>query len=159
MGFLKIALATLLALGVLAGPAIAVDYSTPTTPTDESSANNAEAQLLKSARGAISKKQWAKARADLIKADRLNSRNADTKNLLGYVNRKMGQTKPAMRYYKAALRLNPDHRGANEYLGELYLMLKQPTKAQAQLKKLEQICGTSCPEYKELAKSISKYKK
>lgn len=159
MRFLKICIASLLALGVLAGSATAVDYSTPTTPSGESSANNAEAQLLKSARTAISKKQWSKARADLLKADKLNSRNADTKNLLGYVNRKMGQTKPAMKYYKAALRINPSHRGANEYLGELYLMRKQPAKAQAQLKKLEQICGTSCPEYKELAKSISKYKK
>jgi Flp pilus assembly protein TadD len=153
-------LAVLIAsLSLLATPAVAVDYYEPATPTDKNTATSSEDSLIRSARAAISKKQWSKARQDLIKADKLNSRNADTKNLLGYVNRQMGQTKPAMRYYRAALRIDPNHRGANEYLGELFLTRKQPAKAQAQLKKLEQICGTNCAEYKTLQKSIAKYKK
>jgi hypothetical protein len=60
---------------------------------------------------------------------------------------------------KAALKIDPNHLGANEYLGELYLKLKQPAKANAQLAKLEQICGTNCAEYKDLAQDIAKYKK
>jgi hypothetical protein len=39
------------------------------------------------------------------------------------------------------------------------LKLKQPDKAKAQLAKLEQICGTNCAEYKDLANDIAKYKK
>ena len=71
----------------------------------------------------------------------------------------MNDTKSSMKYYRAALKIDPNHLGANEYLGELYLKLKQPAKAKAQLAKLEKICGTDCAEYKTLSRNISKYKK
>lgn len=152
--------AVLMTVGLLATPAVAVDAYPEPAPTKSSSTSvSAEGKLLASARKAISQKNLSKARADLLKADKLNSRNADTKNLLGYVNRKMNKTKPAMRYYRAALRIDPNHRGANEYLGELYLMLNRPAKAQEQLQKLEQICGTDCREYKVLSRAINKVKK
>lgn len=144
---------------LLATPVAAVDSYEPTSPTNNNSSSSSEDTLIRNARAAISKKQWAKAIVELKKADKLNSKNADTKNLLGFAHRKMGQTRPAMRYYQAALRIDPNHKGANEYLGELYLTLKQPPKAQAQLAKLEKICGTGCAEYKTLQKSIAKYKK
>lgn len=160
---IKIALATFMTLGLLMAPAVAVDapaYPEPAPTKSSGGAVSSEAKLLSSARKSISQKKWSAARADLMKADKLNSKNADTKNLLGFASRKMGQTKPAMRYYKAALRLDPNHRGANEYLGELYLMLNRPAKAQAQLQKLEQICGTkTCREYKVLSRAINKAKK
>jgi tetratricopeptide (TPR) repeat protein len=142
----NVVIAAFMTAGLLAAPAVAVDAYPEPAPTKSSSSTSvsAEAKLLASARKAISQNNLSKARADLLKAEKLNSRNADTKNLLGYVNRKMNKTKPAMRYYRAALRIDPNHRGANEYLGELYLMLNQPAKAQAQLQKLEQICGTNC---------------
>ncbi len=157
----NIVFAALITVSLLATPAVAVDAYPEPAPTASSnnSSVSAEAKLLTSARKSISQKKWSVARASLMKADKLNSRNADTKNLLGYVNRKMNKTKPAMRYYNAALRIDPNHRGANEYLGELYLMLNQPAKAQAQLQKLEQICGTNCREYKVLSKAIAKAKK
>ena len=50
----------------------------------------------------------------------------------------------------------PDHLGANEYLGELYLEMKQPDKAKERLAVLKGACG-SCEEYMELASKINQY--
>ena len=164
---LKITLTALLTLGLSSSPAIAADpYSEPAPAATTESKTNKKSKskdsvesLLKSSRSSISSKKWSQAKKDLIKAEKLNSKNADVKNLLGFVTRNMNDTKSSMKYYQAALKIDPNHLGANEYLGELYLKLKQPAKAKAQLAKLEKICGTNCAEYKDLANDIAKYKK
>lgn len=81
--------------------------------------------------------------------------DADAYNLLGYSYRKLGSFSQAQRAYDRALRLDPAHRGANEYLGELYVQTGDLEKAKAQLATLEKICGTSCPEYRMLSRSIA----
>jgi protein involved in temperature-dependent protein secretion len=53
-----------------------------------------------------------------------------------------------------ALKLDPNHKGANEYLGELYVDMGDMAKAQAQLAKLQQLCPSGCDEYSELKKAI-----
>jgi Flp pilus assembly protein TadD len=50
-----------------------------------------------------------------------DSKNADALNLLGYSYRKTGNFVNSLRYYQKALTIKPEHRGALEYLGELYL--------------------------------------
>ncbi|NCU47181.1 MAG: tetratricopeptide repeat protein, partial [Candidatus Fonsibacter lacus] len=55
----------------------------------------------------------------------------------------------------AALKINPKHIGANEYLGELYLQTKRPDEAK---KRLEVLKACNCEEYKELKEKIEKYK-
>jgi hypothetical protein len=55
------------------------------------------------------------------------------------------------------LALNPDHRGANEYLGELYLELGNPDKAREQLAKLQGLCPKGCPEYDDLSKAVGAF--
>jgi len=57
-----------------------------------------------------------------------------------------------------ALELKPDHRGANEYLGELYLQMGNLEKAEEQLARLDKICFFSCQEFSELQKTIQMYK-
>ena len=47
--------------------------------------------------------------------------DADVLNLLGYGYRKIGDFDQARGYYLQALAADPKHRGANEYIGELYL--------------------------------------
>lgn len=79
-------------------------------------------------------------------------------NLLGYSHRKLGLIDVGMRYYLAALKRNPQHRGVHEYLGEAYLQKDDLGKAEVMLKKLAGICGTDCREYKELANAIVVYK-
>lgn len=83
--------------------------------------------------------------------------NPDVLNLMGFSKRKMGDSTGALEYYNKALDLQPNHIGANEYLGELYLELKNPAKAQERLDVLQQACG-NCEEYTELKEKIEKYK-
>jgi tetratricopeptide (TPR) repeat protein len=81
---------------------------------------------------------------------------ADALNLLGYSYRKSGDANEALQYYNQALAMEPKHLGANEYLGELYLELKQPDKAKERLAVLKGACG-NCEEYKDLASKINQY--
>ena len=83
--------------------------------------------------------------------------NPDVLNLMGFSERKMGEASTALSYYKKALDLQPTHIGANEYLGELYLELKEPELAEQRLAVLQQVCG-SCEEYTELKEKIEKFK-
>ena len=84
--------------------------------------------------------------------------DADVLNLLGYGYRKMGNFDQARGYYLQALAIEPRHRGANEYLGELYLETGQLDKAQERLAVLDKDCWLGCEEYTELKESIEKYK-
>ncbi|WP_295951822.1 tetratricopeptide repeat protein [Rhodoferax sp.] len=118
-------------------------------------------ERLQSAQKAIQAKDWRRAQTELNAALRDEPRNADIHNLLGYTARKSSppHLPEAFAHYKTALEINPQHRGAHEYLGEAYLMDKQPAEAQKQLAALEKICGNqSCEEYADLAKAIADYK-
>ena len=84
--------------------------------------------------------------------------NADIQNYLGFVSRKMDKLGKSDAYYKKALQLDPMHKGALEYQGELFLQYKNVEKAKANLKLLERICGVNCDEYKELKKAIESFK-
>ena len=106
----------------------------------------------------IIKSDWATAIVDLEQADKLQPNNADVNNLLGYSNRKLGKLDISLSYYRKALKLTPKHLGANEYLGELYLMMNQPAKAKIQLATLAKICGKTCEQYLDLKKGIDSYK-
>jgi len=82
---------------------------------------------------------------------------ADALNQLGFANRKMGNWKAGMEYYLKALSLEPNHLGANEYLGELYLEQKDLPNAEKQLAILKSACG-DCDEFDELEDAIDDYK-
>ncbi|MFP3943631.1 MAG: tetratricopeptide repeat protein [Alphaproteobacteria bacterium] len=85
--------------------------------------------------------------------------NADAYNLLGYVHRKMGNLDDSARYYKQALVLDPDHKGALEYQGELFLKQNKPDKAKGNLERLEALCPDGCEERDELAAAIAAHEK
>lgn len=80
--------------------------------------------------------------------------NADVFNLMGYSLRKLQRYDQAEEFYLHALDLKPNHLGANEYLGELYVETGQLGKAQQRLAVLQNACG-SCEEYDELAELIA----
>ena len=84
--------------------------------------------------------------------------NADAWNYIGYSHRNMKQLDKALEAYNKALALNPKHKGAREYLGELYLMKGDVAKAEEQLKELDRICFFGCEEYDELKAAIEKHK-
>ena len=85
--------------------------------------------------------------------------NADFLNLLAYSNRKLGNFDTALDYYLRALEIDPDHRGANEYLGELYLQLGQLEKAEERLSVLDKECFFGCDEYDKLEQAIEEYRR
>jgi tetratricopeptide (TPR) repeat protein len=122
-------------------------------PTSTKSAQNVETELTKS-RSLIASKKYKEALTELKKVNKSYPNNADVNNLLGFASRKLGQYKQAGTYYTKALKIKPNHLGALEYQGELFVLTKDITKAKANLAKLKKACGTSCPEYLDLKKSI-----
>ncbi len=85
--------------------------------------------------------------------------NADIQNYIGYAYRRLRQLEPAMGHYQQALVLNPRHRGAREHLGEAYLVLGEPAKAEQMLMELENLCLIPCEEYDDLKQAIAVYKR
>jgi predicted Zn-dependent protease len=83
--------------------------------------------------------------------------NADVLNFLGYSSRMTGAYDDSLDYYRRALARDPDHKGAHEYLGELYLTMHQLGNARGQLVELVRLCPSGCPERDTLTKSIADY--
>jgi len=73
----------------------------------------------------------------------------------GFANRKLGNYDIALSYYKQALAIDDNHRGANEYLGEYFVEIGDLASANKQLDKLEQICHFGCEEAEELRRWIA----
>lgn len=90
----------------------------------------------------------------VVKAD---DDNADAYNYLGFAYRNLGEYDESKKYYDRALAIDADHRGAREYLGELYLELDDLPAAQRQLARLDEICGYGCSEYDDLKRAIDEY--
>ncbi len=111
-------------------------------------------------RKAIQSKDFKSAVGYLSKAVKESPKDADVHNLLGYSYRNVGNFEKSMEHYQTALKLNPNHRSAHEYLGELYLDLNQPANAEKQLQALKRTCPFfgRCAEYEDLKETIEKYK-
>lgn len=151
----QIAVAMLVALA--AGGVRAADVSS--TPAPRVVAPSVD--RMANARRAIAAGDWAVAVRELEQVVRESPSNADAHNLLGYSYRKSPRPDytRAFAQYDLALKIDPRHRGAREYIGEAYLEQGKPAEAQAQLAQLEQICGNrSCEEYEDLAKAIADYR-
>ena len=102
----------------------------------------------------IKKNSFKAAVENLNKVEKSQKKDADIYNYLGFSYRKMGNMKLAAVNYEKALDIDPKHKGALEYQGEMYITLKQLDKAKANLKKLSSICFLGCSEEKILKKSI-----
>jgi tetratricopeptide (TPR) repeat protein len=107
---------------------------------------------------ALVAEDWNGAVASLKLAVLRDPRNADIYNYIGYAYRRLREMGPAMGYYQKALIFNPRHRSAREHLGELYLSLGVPIKAEEQLAALKEICLISCEELTDLEQAIATYK-
>ena len=105
----------------------------------------------------INAEKYERAITLLKRVDRQVPQNADVLNYLGYSYRKSGDQERGLLYYQKALRINPTHPGANEYLGELYLEMNDLPKAQERLDVLASSCN-DCTELHTLQNSIDAYK-
>jgi Flp pilus assembly protein TadD len=150
--------AFLLAGALLAAPAL---HAADTPGSGQGPAQPTVAERLAKARKSVEAKEGNAAQRELNVALREDPRNADIHNLLGYTWRKRSapDLAKAFEHYNMALKFNPEHRGAHEYIGEAYLIDKRPADAERHLAELERICGgRDCEEYRDLAKALEEFR-
>ena len=98
-------------------------------------------------------KLYLKAYDKLLKAYDKDKKNPDILNYLGFTLRKAGNFEEAEKFYLAGLEIKPDHKGINEYLGELYIKTNRIELAK---ERLEVLKGCKCEEFEELKELIDK---
>lgn len=113
---------------------------------------------MSEARQLVRDRDWGGAIGKLEEALQDDQYNPDVLNLLGFSHRNLGQFDEALEYYRRALKVDPEHLGANEYLGELYLQRDDLPQALAQLEILDSACFLPCKEYNKLKESVDRYK-
>ena len=132
-----------------------------------SSSNSGEANLYKEAKKLIVRakklekkdkvekalKLYSKAYDKLLKAYDKDKKNPDVLNYLGFTLRKAGNFDEAETFYLAGLKIKPDHKGINEYLGELYIKTNRIELAK---ERLEVLKDCKCEEFEELKELIDK---
>jgi Flp pilus assembly protein TadD len=123
----------------------------------DSSPTKSDPAWLTDARASIKSNNYEQALKQLQSANEVNS--ADWNNLMGYSLRKKQPPDlvSSEKYYQAALKIDPSHRSALEYYGELLLMKKDLPGAEAMLARLDKACLFGCEEYSDLKASIAKY--
>ena len=124
--------------------------------SDEDTAQ--ESAWSSAARKAIDDKDWKAAIVLLQRDVEGNTATADTYNYLGYANRNLGQYDEAIKNYAQALKMNPEHRGAHEYVGESYLAVGNLEMAKKHLAELDRICFFGCEQYDDLKAAIAAYR-
>jgi hypothetical protein len=141
-----------LIFAVLLSPAavLAAGTSTPVAPADPNYERGMQA---------VQRGDWSAAQAGFRDAIARDASNPDNHNMYAYSLRKGPNPDMSLvfKHYNEALRLDPKHKGANEYLGEAYLMVGNLPKAKEQLAALDKACFFSCKEYRELKASIEAY--
>jgi tetratricopeptide (TPR) repeat protein len=106
---------------------------------------------------ASAKQDWPAAAAVLQEGVKQSPGNADYHNLLAYSLRKGPNPDMSLvfKHYNEALRIDPKHKGAHEYLGEAYLMVGNLPKAREHLAQLDKLCFFGCSEFSDLKKAIA----
>ena len=101
-------------------------------------------------------KKYIKAQKLLLKSNKEKPLQADTLNYLGFTTRKLGDYKKGEEFYLQGLQIDPNHKGINEYLGELYVVTNRIDLAK---ERLEVLKACDCEEFKELKEIINGTKK
>ena len=137
---------------------IGSSYGAASTSNSGSSNYDKGASLIKKAKKLEKKdkiekanKRYEKAFEYLIKSNKETPNQPDTLNYLGYASRKLGNFEVAEKYYLEGLKIKPDHKGINEYLGELYIKTNRIDLAR---QRLEVLKACNCEEYDELKELI-----
>ena len=133
-------------------------YSAATSTGDTESYYDKAAKLIKTAKKYESKgkdkkakKRYERALKFLVKANKEKPNQADTLNYLGFATRKLGDYEKGEKYYLLGLEIDPNHKGINEYLGELYVVTNRIDLAKQRLDVLK---NCNCEEYNELKEII-----
>ena len=144
-GLTTLMAAVALSSGLIAGAGPAVAAGGDSTP---------RITELTEAQAAIDKRDFQSAVPLLQAALAKAPDNADAWNLMGFAYRKLGKINKALEFYQKALTIDRDHRGALEYLGELYLETGRADDAKKMLARLDKACFFGCAEYDELKQKL-----
>ena len=130
------------------------DDNTKTKSNYEKAVTHIEAAKKHEKKGKLEQanKKYAKAQGLLIKLNNKKPNDADTLNYLGFTTRKLGDFENGEKYYLQGLAIDPNHKGINEYLGELYVATKRHNLA---VERLEVLKGCNCEEYEQLKAVIA----
>src|ERR1700680_2392734 len=139
----------ILVAGLLVAPSSLIDRALAVDTITSSDAPD-----LTSVRAKIKAKDFKAALAELTPMLQ-TYQHADVYNLMGFCLRKTGDAKQAYTFYRKALDFNPQHLGALEYLGELYVETGQMDKAKENVVLLTKLCPNGCEELADLKKAIS----
>jgi tetratricopeptide (TPR) repeat protein len=140
-----------LIITVLLGPAAVLAADDGPAPTGD--------PVLEQASAAAARKDWPAAQALLREAVAKTPDNAGYHNLYAYAIRKGANPDMNLvfKHYNEALRIDPKHRGAHEYIGEAYLMVGNLPKAKEHLVALDKLCFFPCSEHRDLRKAVADY--
>ena len=117
--------------------------------------------VIEKATAATKRQDWAGAAEVLKDGLAADPNNAGYHNLYAYSLRKSANPDMNLvfKHYNEALRLDPKHRGAHEYIGEAYLMVGNIAKAKEHLGALDKLCFFPCVEFTDLKKAIAEHEK
>ena len=138
-----LALSVLIVGAALTTSALAVDVVTSRDAPD-----------LTSVRAKIKAKDFKAALAELTPMLETHQ-HADVYNLMGFSLRKTGDYRQAYTFYRKALEFDPEHKGALEYLGELYVETGEIDKARQNVALLQKLCPGGCEELADLEQAIA----
>ena len=122
--------------------------------TSDGSSSAASQAGFPEAKAAVDAGNYAAALPMLVVLTKDDPKNADAWNLLGYTHRMLGENGEASAAYLKVLAINPDHLGALEYQGELYIQTGKLDLAKANLARLQGLCG-NCEEFGDLEKALT----
>ena len=138
---------------------LAAGSSSSSSSSETKSKYDQAVKLIKSAKKNEKKGKKDKAQSNyekalklLIKSNKKKPNEADTLNYLGFTSRKLGDFDNGEKYYLQGLAVDPNHRGINEYLGELYVATNRHNLA---VERLEVLKGCNCEEYDQLKAVIA----
>ena len=137
----------------------AAGSSSSSSGNDTKSNYDQAVKLIKSAKKNEEKGKKDKAQSNykkafklLVKSNKNKPNKADTLNYLGFTSRKLGDFENGEKYYLQGLAINPNHKGINEYLGELYVATNRHNLA---VERLDVLKGCNCEEYDQLKAVIA----
>ena len=115
--------------------------------------------VMERASAATAQNDWPGAQSILRDAVSKEPANPDYHNLYAYSLRKGANPDMNLvfKHYNEALRIDPKHRGAHEYIGEAYLMVNNLPKAKEHLSTLDKLCFFPCSEFSDLKKAIAEF--
>jgi tetratricopeptide (TPR) repeat protein len=134
--------------------ALATNSGAPAADSPPAQQVQADPELTQ-ARELIAKKDWTGAELVLSRYVATHPRSADGFNLLGYSYRNLKRYPESFKAYETALKIDPEHRGAHEYIGVAYIQTGNLAKAEEHLRALDKLCFLPCEEYTDLKKALA----